>query len=1456
MDRSWIWLVDLERTCALFMGQCLGGMLIGEPPTKPELLCQNWLQKDLFSHGLETNEVDYIFVKNICNYIQSSDKEKLVNLISKSNLEVQKYCHLILKSTNLGTEDTTSNEDNFHDLVLEKLVAENWDGFEEFKEQKVIIIMRIFITVLLKHNGLLNKPNSNQYIDEVYGYVLQLSRKMLSLKNPVYTISDSNSRTNDREQIIEPVETESDIDINEISATQSQIKELDFEEMFLSIMEKLLYLLLCVKGPETYSCDENLLSDDEAESEKPYVEFYKTQSSTKHFKAFREICTSALCFVCDEPIEKQSLIGGKKCYEGWCTDLECIQVCLEFHSARAEMRLTSLIQIYLLLSSTHKQMSSPTLISCLHQQLLCGCFGLINLKTSDSCTQLHHYTEGIQASSQHLQFRIREVVHDIYTVLVSSLKENQQLQLLTVFVLSARYKADDLSLVINNGLLNILIDIAKKNTTFIIPSSLLNEKIPHQAVAALRLLNIIAMSASIYSRQLDETVIQHLMDILHEQLNSLLDIMLSPTKIVNDGKLLSYERNLGDFLVFIHYLASSKIIQKSLCCKKWTRSLLSITGNQENAMNLKIQSLRPKLLALQLLGTILPSLKSNLISKEQREMIIEEIFSQLAADMWQVPYLIAERKAKEKQFALQQTLSKLNNSEDITNTSIPDDNIMIPDVGFDSEKCLCCSVEGNLTLVHGVGGNGYGLGNKLITSGCYEWKFLIVKENKGNEGTCVGVSRYPIKDYRHRFTTDMWLYRAYSGSLYHNGEKELCFQSFTQGDYITVVLDMDVKTLSFGKNGEEPRVAFEDIDATELYPCVLFYGTGPGEKVKMTDFQVHGSPRDLLPGDPNCSPMSAVLAESHITLLRKMHATDSWGKQINDCIIDRLSSTKDIFDKLEYEAKRKDPNISDDEIDLKNEMIQTELDTEKLCNIVWPALAVISGVDRGLRIGGQCIHKISGKRGIVLGTLKKGLTTVKVQWESEGNTADVPIITLQPLEAIPFSISKLSGITAEVLQNITKLSGITGEVSFPQFDLTSHEQKLLNPKEKRLDKRRHSWYSCDNSYTKSDIKNSDQEMSAPKPSITRTMESLTNEMVSDIMGEVTRLTTEKPVAQTTFQSKDEQNKKTEEKNRLESKLIETKLLNYELISLRLAFLQFAALKTIYIFVTSSKYAELLLVPEAYASGNKDIKIDGVCDKELSDIYDDAELKEALKYLMQCIVNKSTEVCKMKSVVNMAELERAETVLHSVYTKAKSEDGLELDEIKNKIDKILDVQNVQNKQSEGKTPARTHISNMSTSSSSSVVTGPFRVSRGVTAVPPATLTFSSVPFTSRSIYSDPATPQTITTALSFPSNTSRTQEINFMARFAPNQAFSPNQPLPPIAYPLLEMGFTSQQILQAIAANSLSGELSTHTVNFLATWMLENPSTENGQELETSGSVASAPASATRPTSTFPEVSSF
>jgi len=48
----------------------------------------------------------------------------------------------------------------------------------------------------------------------------------------------------------------------------------------------------------------------------------------------------------------------------------------------------------------------------------------------------------------------------------------------------------------------------------------------------------------------------------------------------------------------------------------------------------------------------------------------------------------------------------------------------------------------------------------------------------------------------------MWLYRAYSGNLYHSGEQATVLSSYTHGDCVTCVLDMDSRTLAFGKNSE------------------------------------------------------------------------------------------------------------------------------------------------------------------------------------------------------------------------------------------------------------------------------------------------------------------------------------------------------------------------------------------------------------------------------------------------------------------------------------------------------------------------------------------------------------------------------------------------------------------------------------------------------------------------------
>ena len=61
--RSWVWLVDLERVCALLIGRCLGGMLVGSPMSADERETSGWLVTSLFCGG--TSQVKIMILVNV-----------------------------------------------------------------------------------------------------------------------------------------------------------------------------------------------------------------------------------------------------------------------------------------------------------------------------------------------------------------------------------------------------------------------------------------------------------------------------------------------------------------------------------------------------------------------------------------------------------------------------------------------------------------------------------------------------------------------------------------------------------------------------------------------------------------------------------------------------------------------------------------------------------------------------------------------------------------------------------------------------------------------------------------------------------------------------------------------------------------------------------------------------------------------------------------------------------------------------------------------------------------------------------------------------------------------------------------------------------------------------------------------------------------------------------------------
>ena len=65
-------------------------------------------------------------------------------------------------------------------------------------------------------------------------------------------------------------------------------------------------------------------------------------------------------------------------------------------------------------------------------------------------------------------------------------------------------------------------------------------------------------------------------------------------------------------------------------------------------------------------------------------------------------------------------------------------------------------------------------------------------------------------------------------------------------------------------------------------------------QVKLTDMQVRGAPRTLLPGEPLCAPSPAVLTESLLSLLRALHAHKQWRSSVNKEILASLSNVNSL----------------------------------------------------------------------------------------------------------------------------------------------------------------------------------------------------------------------------------------------------------------------------------------------------------------------------------------------------------------------------------------------------------------------------------------------------------------------------------------------------------------------------------------------------------------------------------
>ncbi|KAK2872403.1 hypothetical protein Q8A67_022300 [Cirrhinus molitorella] len=1195
-------------------------------------------------------------------------------------------------------------------------------------------------------------------------------------------------------------------------------------------------------------------------------------------------------FLCGSLFRTSSLMDKDGCAH---VDPKAITVAMAQQHQRAQVRLEALCQISSFLSEMEeKSVSSlapprfPGLLQSVQLQFLSGCFGLgapITGSLTAPNNKIHHYTAGTQSAPISVQRELQSAAHTLYQQLVRVLRQKvalereqagsyQHLLLATVFALNFHYQPVDLVVIIKCGVLEILSTLTDNTCVLVNQRWLAASMSGHMQLggavklAAARLLQIFAIAASSCEEALPLEVSQALMDVMSEQLQGLLHAVhqqevlerdstehiqdetskQESADVVRSSRVV--ESQLADFLVFLRRILSLRVAKRVSAFVKWIDPLMTIISYKCSSGNPRFHNLRTKLLAFHILEALLPACSDPVVMKQ----IVDQLFSLLSTYMWEEP------------LALRKNLEKERTSESSNRDGGSEDEcIPIGDFSFDPHKLICCSLESGNVLSHGSGGKGYGLATTAITSGCFIWKFYITKENRGNEGTCIGVSRWPIRDYNHRTTTDMWLYRAYSGSLYHGGELGRALPSFTQGDTITCILDMEARTISFAKNNREPKLAFEGVDATELYPCVLFYSSNPGEKVALCDLQMRGMPSDLLPGEPLCSPRATVLLESTVQLLRRLYVNDDWVQHINQHMLNKLQLINPLTREGQAKIAGHASKESDEKCGVNRERSSAWVDVGSstdhlsgpaglsdaqlsvLCTEVWPVMALIGGVDGGLRAGGTCLHKPSGRRATLLGVLKEGSPLAKLQWEETDFTvsflnswspSDTPLSSLEPCDVPQLDMSRCRGLKPSVLFDLILMTGILEEQEPPSGsseasglprNRISSEGGPRSELERRLDE------------DIARIMMDEEGMSCPVDEDRNKSEERRDDNQDD-----------------TFRSLIQSN---EERAGAPCPPViasqpRVDFFALELRAVRISYLLLGALKSLAVILNCGKFTDLLLVPKSDVGVNVTSPDPA---RASAGGEENAELRSVLQFVVRSMVKWAVRPCPIKQATALSDLERAQIIIFKGVLSRLHEDGSK-----------------EHKDSGG------HLSSQPVSKSSSSVSLYSNGSEGTAifgqSASPSTndLTASLLtalqadglenfnPFlpinllqrmvlarfpTLAGLVHSPVLPPGLSLTSSASCEGFTEQQTSFLEPCG--QTRTPvEQPQMFVPVRLLEMGFSMRHIYRAMEAAGVTGEVDSRTIEVLASWMLEHPITEEQQ----AGEGSSAGGATDTPSSEGPE----
>ncbi len=437
------------------------------------------------------------------------------------------------------------------------------------------------------------------------------------------------------------------------------------------------------------------------------------------------------------------------------------------------------------------------------------------------------------------------------------------------------------------------------------------------------------------------------------------------------------------------------------------------------------------------------------------------------------------------------------------------------EVSFNLERSVLCNADSSSsqTVVHAPNGRGYCLTRRgFQTEGIYQWKMRIIKDARGNEGICVGVSLGNVRDFIHSTTKDMWLYRSYNGRLYHGGEVTHPLNTlpeYSMDDTITVQLDTEEGKLWFSKNSSPLILAFDNLptctassgsSGVELFPVVNFYTSNHGEKVQICDLI-------KVPKDPLmlCENPNDTLAEGILSLLR--HLYDSGGDKWKSSIERYLSK---VHMRLVL--------YTDDLAKLSSTSLQLGPMVSKLTIDLWPYLTFVLGtVTDSFHIGSQ-VKVSSGSsdysdsdiihQGYILGmtSLKSGHFKISGHPVLEATKSQIQAIKVsQPVEILHHF---LNAKMLKLLHTISLWTRLIPKLIDPdpdqENDQDDHESTIAKHKHRKRSKKPDLNLLLKEKRSASLPDGNRGIIGAGSGSgASMGVELLTNQLVSSIMGEIT-----------------------------------------------------------------------------------------------------------------------------------------------------------------------------------------------------------------------------------------------------------------------------------------------------------------------------------------------------------------